>query len=52
MFDNNIIWVLLVGLAGIWIAVDFVQAIYSVIKGESQEEDTNHTETQEESTQY
>ena len=51
MFDNNIIWVILVGLAGIWIAVDFIQAMYSGIKEGSQEEDTNHTETQEERAQ-
>ena len=32
MFENNIIWILLVGLVGIWISLDFIQAMFSSIK--------------------
>jgi hypothetical protein len=40
MFENNIIWILLVGLVGIWISLDFIQAIFSSIKeGKGKEEE-------------
>ena len=39
MFENNIIWILLVGLVGIWISLDFIQAMFSNIK-EGKEEET------------
>ena len=42
MFENNIIWILLVGLVGIWIALDFIQAMFSSIKegkGKGKEEE-------------
>ena len=39
MFENNIIWILLVGLVGIWISLDFIQALFSSIKeGKGKEE--------------
>ena len=40
MFENNIIWILLVGLVGIWISLDFIQAMFSSIKeGKGKEEE-------------
>ena len=39
MFENNIIWILLVGLVGIWISLDFIQTLFSSIKeGKGKEE--------------
>ena len=32
VFENNIIWILLVGLVGIWISLDFIQTIFSNTK--------------------
>ena len=40
VFENNIIWILLVGLVGTWISLDFIQAIFSSIKeGKGKEEE-------------
>ena len=39
MFENNIIWILLVGLVGIWISLDFIQALFSSIKEGKEEEE-------------
>ena len=39
MFENNIIWILLVGLVGIWISLDFIQAMFSSIKEGKKEEE-------------
>jgi len=39
MFENNIIWILLVGLVGIWISLDFIQAMFSSIKEGKEEEE-------------
>ena len=44
MFENNIIWILLVGLVGIWISLDFIQALFSSIK-EGKEEGGTGTGT-------
>lgn len=32
MLENNIIWILLVGLVGIWISLDLIQAMFNYIK--------------------
>ena len=39
MFENNIIWILLVSLVGIWISLDFIQAMFSSIKEGKEEEE-------------
>jgi len=44
MFENNIIWILLVGLVGIWISLDFIQAMFSSIKEGKEEEEELKTD--------
>ena len=36
MFENNLIWVVLVSLVGLWIIIDFIRSMYDGIKGENQ----------------
>ena len=36
MFENDLIWVVLVSLVGLWIVIDFIQSMYEGIKGENE----------------
>ena len=47
MFENNIIWILLVGLVGIWISLDFIQTIFRNTKeGKEVEERPSSNDTE------